>query len=204
MRSHALNAGDIGAREMVDNHMEREQIFRKYSYGLILEVGCAQKRFCSKSVGIDIKRSQLHDRDIVADAQHMPFKDSSFETIFAGEVIEHLENPQLFISEAKRITKNGGRLILTTPNPWCITYVLGEYLGVWRTPSDKEYHKFIWDLKIMKRWLKDEGWKIEASGYCGPSHNVLLKILRKVFPKMHIHIFLVAIKNLAKELNIKK
>jgi len=72
--------------------------------------------------------------------------------------------------------------------------VFGEYSGKLQTPSDKEYHKFIWDLKIMKRWLKNEGWKIEASGHVGPSHNILLKILRKVFPKMHIHIFVVATK----------
>lgn len=177
--------------------MDRERILRKYSHGFILEVGCAQKRFCSKSVGIDTKRNQTHSVDIVADAHYMPFKDLSFETVLAGEVIEHFENPQLFMSEARRITRDGGRLIITTPNPWCITYVLGEYLGVWQTPSDKEYHKFIWDLKMMKRWLKNEGWKIEVSGYVGPSNNILLNILRKVFPKMHIHIFVVATKQRA-------
>lgn len=172
--------------------MEREQIFRKYAYGLILEVGCAQQRFSLKSIGIDIERKPLNRVDIVADAHCLPFRDSCFDTIFAGEVIEHLENPKLFISGAKRSIKDNGLFILTTPNPWCITYVLGEYTGMWRTPSDKEYHKFLWDLKTMKRWLRNEGWKIEASGYVGLSQNIILNVLRRVLPKMHIHIFVVA------------
>ena len=32
------------------------------------------------------------------------------------EVIEHLYNPDLIISECHRVLKNGGRLIITTPN----------------------------------------------------------------------------------------
>jgi len=43
------------------------------------------------------------------------FPDSFFDTVVSGEVIEHLEKPELFIKEAARILKKGGKLLITTP-----------------------------------------------------------------------------------------
>ena len=39
-----------------------------------------------------------------------------FDVIFAGDLIEHLSNPGLFLASCKRHLKPSGRLILTTPN----------------------------------------------------------------------------------------
>lgn len=41
---------------------------------------------------------------------------SFFDFIFAGEVIEHLENTDNLVIESKRYLKRGGYLIITTPN----------------------------------------------------------------------------------------
>ena len=43
-------------------------------------------------------------------------ENESFDIIFAGEVIEHLFDTQLFLSECYRCLKSGGILIITTPN----------------------------------------------------------------------------------------
>ena len=45
-----------------------------------------------------------------------PFDDESFDHVVAIEGIEHLENPWHFVREAKRVLKDGGCLIITTPN----------------------------------------------------------------------------------------
>jgi 2-polyprenyl-3-methyl-5-hydroxy-6-metoxy-1,4-benzoquinol methylase len=42
--------------------------------------------------------------------------DQSVDVCFAIEVIEHLENPRHLLREAKRITKRGGLIYLSTPN----------------------------------------------------------------------------------------
>ncbi len=42
--------------------------------------------------------------------------DGSFDTIISIEVIEHLENPRAVFREFHRLLRDGGRLILTTPN----------------------------------------------------------------------------------------
>lgn len=56
-----------------------------------------------------------------ADVQSIPFTDSSFDTVFSCETIEHVPRPFVALVELARVLKPGGRLFLTTPN----------YLNVW-------------------------------------------------------------------------
>jgi SAM-dependent methyltransferase len=51
----------------------------------------------------------------VGDAQNLGF-DCDFDTILAGELIEHLHNPGQFLECSARALKRGGRLVLSTPN----------------------------------------------------------------------------------------
>jgi len=71
--------------------------------------------------GIDISDQKvkfLHDRGYsqtrAADAQDFTLEES-FDTIIAGELIEHLENPGQFLRSAARHLRPGGRIVLTTP-----------------------------------------------------------------------------------------
>lgn len=45
-----------------------------------------------------------------------PFQDGEFDGMFMGEIIEHFIDLEPPMSEARRVLKPGGRLILTTPN----------------------------------------------------------------------------------------
>jgi SAM-dependent methyltransferase len=49
-------------------------------------------------------------------SQSIPLPDASFDCVVSIEVLEHLENQAQFVHELLRVTKPGGRLILTTPN----------------------------------------------------------------------------------------
>ena len=46
------------------------------------------------------------------------FTDGSFDIITSFETIEHVANPREFLSEFKRMLKQHGRLIISTPNGW--------------------------------------------------------------------------------------
>jgi len=46
----------------------------------------------------------------------LPYPDDSFDSVSCIEVIEHIEDQFQFVRELHRITKPGGRVIVTTPN----------------------------------------------------------------------------------------
>jgi SAM-dependent methyltransferase len=51
----------------------------------------------------------------VSDSQ-LPFSDETFDCVVSIDVLEHLEDPHQFTQELWRVTKPGGRVIITVPN----------------------------------------------------------------------------------------
>jgi 2-polyprenyl-3-methyl-5-hydroxy-6-metoxy-1,4-benzoquinol methylase len=96
----------------------------------VLDVGCAKYSYMSdycknaEVIGIDISyktidflsKSQRKGAFFVSDTAWLPFKSSVFDLIFAGEILEHVEKPELVLNEWQRILKKNGLLIITTPN----------------------------------------------------------------------------------------
>ena len=60
--------------------------------------------------GIDVRLSD----DI--ENNSFPFNSETFDFVFSKSVIEHLWNPENFMSESRRILKPGGRIIIMTPD----------------------------------------------------------------------------------------
>ncbi len=61
-----------------------------------------------------------------------------FDTIVAGELIEHLSNPGKFLERARDHLAPGGRIVLTTPYPFsllCITYAFFKYPRTCQNPE---------------------------------------------------------------------
>ena len=93
----------------------------------ILDAPCGEGVLASMLLGKGIK---VHGVDIeptaasclghafkIADLnEKLSLPDKSFDVVVSVEGIEHLENPHLFLREVNRVLKNGGTLILTTPN----------------------------------------------------------------------------------------
>jgi len=46
----------------------------------------------------------------------LPYRDGFFDLVTATEVIEHMENPRLFLRELSRVLRPGGVCVLSTPN----------------------------------------------------------------------------------------
>jgi SAM-dependent methyltransferase len=53
--------------------------------------------------------------DLVADAQRLPFSDNSISNIVMVDVLHHIEFPILFLQEAQRVLRAGGRCIMVEP-----------------------------------------------------------------------------------------
>lgn len=53
---------------------------------------------------------------VVADATRLPFRDGSFPTLLASEVLEHLEDDRAALAELRRVGTTDGTLGLTVPH----------------------------------------------------------------------------------------
>ena len=115
--------------------MRAEHIIKYVKGPCVLDVGCTghivepdspywlhgqlRKHF-PNVVGIDISADNVerlkklgYENVYVASAEQFTLN-QKFNTIVAGELIEHLSNPGLFLERAKEHLAPGGRIVITT------------------------------------------------------------------------------------------
>jgi len=84
--------------------------------GRTLEIGSGISNLRDRMTGVITSDIQFSPNvDIVADAQWLPFCDSSLSNIVMLDVLHHLEYPLLFFRGAARSLKRGGRIIMIEP-----------------------------------------------------------------------------------------
>lgn len=90
--------------------------------GRILDVGCGSKPYrkyfnASEYIGLEIEGHNKH-ADRHYDGKVFPFNDKEFDAVLTSQVLEHVFNPEEFLSEINRVLKDGGALLLTVPFVW--------------------------------------------------------------------------------------
>ena len=67
--------------------------------------------------GPNIERArQFSQRCQLYDGRKLPFPDQHFASVGSLNVLEHVEEPELFITELVRVAQIGGRIVLSSPN----------------------------------------------------------------------------------------
>lgn len=126
--------------------------------------GCLREKFPSVT-GVDIsaenvealKKRGLSDVHVQsAESFELP---DTFDTIVAGELIEHLSNPGQFLQQARRHLGGHGRLVLTTPNPFSIAYLLYATLKFPKTCQNPE-HSCWFCPRTMTELAERSGFKV--------------------------------------------
>ncbi len=82
----------------------------------ILDLGSGDEFLKNEFIKKEIKYYGLDIKDLDFDKDNFNFNDSSFDLVISLAVLEHLKNPDLFLSEIRRVLKNGSYLFLSTPN----------------------------------------------------------------------------------------
>ena len=86
-----------------------------------------------------------------------------FDVLFAGDVLEHLSNPGLFLSAARRHLEPGGRLVISTPNCFNL-FNLAEKL-VKPEPTVNHDHTCYFNRKTLATLLAKNGWKLQETHF---------------------------------------
>ena len=72
-------------------------------------------------VGLEIETTlnrELKKADYFYDGKKFPFGNAEFDSIVTNQVLEHVFNPDEFLSEINRVLKMNGKLLLTVPFVW--------------------------------------------------------------------------------------
>jgi 2-polyprenyl-3-methyl-5-hydroxy-6-metoxy-1,4-benzoquinol methylase len=144
----------------------------------VLDVGCSSgylaRRLVERGatvVGIDTDEAAADEaRDVceqvlVGDVETMelPFADQSFDVVLCGDLIEHLRDPERFLTRVRPLIRPGGRLVLTTPNVANWALRLGLLAGRWRYTSRgilDRTHTHLFTKKTLEETLERAGYRI--------------------------------------------
>jgi len=74
--------------------------------GIILNLGSGSKRLSKKIINVDL--FSYRGVDVVADVNHLPFKDNSVIGVINIALLEHLSSPTKALTEINRVLARGG------------------------------------------------------------------------------------------------
>lgn len=169
--AHAENPIDIEETVMFS-------LLPKSNGGTLLDVGCGvgtislelQKRGFEVN-GIDFssvavekaKEKGINAIECDVDKVGIPFGDSYFDVVWAGDIAEHVFDPIFLLSEMARVVKPTGKVLLTVPNAMNLikrtyTFITGKspQSGAYRRLGQCKHHT-LFSLELLEYMLNKAG-----------------------------------------------
>ena len=81
-----------------------------------------------------------------------------FDIIMAGDLIEHLDNPGIFLKNCKSHLKKRGKIIINTPNAFSINRIIMAGLKLGNLKQHEE-HTFLFTEQLLSLLFKRQGLK---------------------------------------------
>ncbi|MBI4170889.1 MAG: class I SAM-dependent methyltransferase [Candidatus Aenigmarchaeota archaeon] len=104
------------------------ELLRKYAHGFILDVGCGTGVYAGlfeNYTGMDISKRMINEAMkkskklyAAADAEKIPFKDGSFDSVICMFTVLNLCDYRKAVKEMHRALKKNGRLIVSVASVW--------------------------------------------------------------------------------------
>jgi SAM-dependent methyltransferase len=148
---------------------ERAQLFAALVGGpgrRILDLGCRYGALTrayadgNEVTGVDVDREALAEAAKLgietrwADVEEpLPFEDASFDVAVAGELIEHLREPDGLVAEIRRVLRPGGTFVGSVPNFYRLYNRLALLVG--RSLDHDPTHLRIFAPRDVRSMLRD-------------------------------------------------
>lgn len=149
--------------------------------GRILDVGCAGGQFLDamakkgwRATGVETSldavsyaREQLNLDVFHGELEAANFEDATFDLVTMWHVLEHVHAPRATLLELARITRPGGLLFLTVPNPQSVeARLFGRSWAGWDVPR----HLHLFPRCLLHRLLEETGWEVCQTIYAFGRH----------------------------------
>jgi dolichol-phosphate mannosyltransferase len=153
-------------------------------HGMCLDVGCGSSRILSDlgdAVGVDISLRKLrwarkYGKPLVnASAFDLPFADGAFDYVISSEVIEHIPLGEKPFVEMRRVLRDGGRLILGTPDYGRLSWRIIETLYHRLIPGGyADEHVTHYNREQLMRSMEELGFQFLEIEYVLGSEMIML------------------------------
>ena len=177
------------------------QLFGDAKNRKILDVGCGEghlgKIFVDNGhnvYGVDISDKSIEiAKKVLYEAvcvdmqkENLPYKDDFFDVIILGEVVEHLLLPEKILLEIKRVLKNNGFIIITTPNFLVFSNRIKILMGKFEYTESgflDRGHIHFFHIDSFKKMIESLGLKVDAFNnvYYGRVPEFIARIWPKSF-----------------------
>jgi SAM-dependent methyltransferase len=124
-------------------------------------------------VGVDVDKDALAEAAKLGIAtrwadveERLPFDDATFDVVVAGELLEHIRDPEQLVGEARRILVPGGRFIGSVPNAFRLLNRFRFLAGLPPERDPTHLHMFTPDeVRALLRDLEDVRLALIASRF---------------------------------------
>jgi 2-polyprenyl-3-methyl-5-hydroxy-6-metoxy-1,4-benzoquinol methylase len=151
-------------------------------------------------VGVDLDpaalaafRAKGYRNLVCANAEQFAFT-TRFDVVVAGEIIEHLSNPGLFLRACRNHLVDGGVLVVTTPNTFSVNHALKALLFA-DVPLFYE-HTNAYTPSLLRELFQREDLRIERMEYFTEKNpglkNVIFRLLSWLRPTWSEGILVIA------------
>lgn len=139
--------------------------------GQVLDVGCATGNLLAalqqagwqphgvetNSQAADYTRQRFGIPVFTGELQQAQLPASQFDLVIFWDVLEHVHDPRQVLQEAARITRSGGTLLLSLPNPGSLeARLFGSHWAGWDIPR----HLQLFPVAVIDRLLQETDWQM--------------------------------------------
>lgn len=134
----------------------------------VLDAGCGSGRLLDELTdyghvagldlnpdSVEIARSRGHEDVRQGPVEDMPWPDETFDLIVTLDMVEHTADDRVTLRELRRVTKDGGQLLMTVP----------ALQALWSSHDVFNNHYRRYDRQVMRALAADTGWTIERMTY---------------------------------------
>jgi len=171
--------------------------------GSLLEIGCGEGEFLKaaaengwQATGIEVTESaaqtarEKHGLDVLTGTveQHKDrLAPGSFDVVVLWGLVEHVRNPGELLRTARGLVRNGGAVLLYTPNADSIFHRLARAahllsFGLLKGPMECviiAMHPMYFTLRTLRRLLKDNGFLVASTEMADIDLDLVFKFYRK-------------------------